>query len=183
MSPEDSDTDLPRLSGSYTPLLTKEIPLKEKIGVSLFLVPFFLGGLVGFYLLTARPLWRTFLARGWVETTCVIESAATRVVTHATDDADTYVYDMRYGYEYRGARYSSDRYGFGAFNRGLTAGGLTRDGLARYPKGSRTACYVDPERPAQAVLDRGEPKGWGYGLFPLLATGFAGFLLAFTFRN
>src|SRR5215813_9466505 len=99
-SPTSRSGILTRKARGYTARLP-QIPLKEKVGVSLVLAPFFLGGLLGFFFLGARPLWRWYRASGWVETGCVIESTSTRVVTHTSDDADTYQYDLRYSYEFR----------------------------------------------------------------------------------
>ena len=140
----------------------------ERIVLGSFLAVFFVGGLIGFHLITVRPLWRAWRAQSWTETPCRVESATVRVIPNS-DDPDTYEYTLSYRYALGGREYASERYGVGGIRSGPT-----EEAFKRHPKGSSTTCFVDPGDPAMSVMDRGQPQGWGFGIFPLLAAGLAG---------
>jgi hypothetical protein len=139
----------------------------ERIGLGLFLAVFFFGGLAGFHLITLRPLWRFWRAHGWSQVRCTVTSATVHV--HRGEDGETYEYTLGYRYELGGREYVSERYDLGGIQSGPT-----KEAFESHPKGSRTMCFVDPGEPGMAVLDRGQPGGWGFGVFPLLAAGLAG---------
>jgi hypothetical protein len=128
-----------------------------------FFAIFFLAGL-GFFSFFAVPIWRSFEARTWAAVPCeILES---RVATHAGDDGDTFSVDVRYRYFVDGLEHVSDRY---QFFFGSTGGyeGKARV-VARLPPGARTVCYVDPEDPAEAVLNRSFTAEYLWGLLPLV---------------
>lgn len=132
-------------------------------------------GLAAFYYLTWQPIAGIVEARGWDQTTCVITSSEV-AVSHGSDST-TYRVDIRYTYEAEwGETFQGDRYDF---STGSSSG---YDGKARvvkaHPPGSEVDCWVSPEDPSQAVIDR-SPGGYlWWGLFPLpfLAVGLGGLL-------
>lgn len=135
---------------------------------------FLVAGL-GFSALFLVPAWRNLQARSWPEVPCeVLES---RVATHPGDDGATYCVEVRYRYTVDGRDYTSDRYHFFV---GSTSG---YEGKARVveglPPGARTVCFVDPDDPSEAVLERGFTVEYLWVLFPLVfvAVGAGGMIM------
>lgn len=124
-----------------------------------------LGMLVPFFI---RPLARVLDARSWKEVPCRIESSAVRT---STGESTTYAVEILYAYRVRNREFKSNRYSLGM--QGVTSSG--RSGkeaiVARYPEGSAAVCYVDPQDPTMAVLNRGFEPTMLIGLFPLIFIG------------
>ncbi|NUQ35979.1 MAG: DUF3592 domain-containing protein, partial [Planctomycetaceae bacterium] len=57
---------------------------------------------------------------------------------------------ITFSYEWKGAQYESDDYQLFGWAEG-------RDVLKRHPAGSETLCFVNPETPHQAAIDRSFP--------------------------
>ncbi|HEV2846538.1 MAG TPA: DUF3592 domain-containing protein, partial [Thermoanaerobaculia bacterium] len=137
------------------------------IFATLLAVPIAVFGLWGFYAVSIKPLVTYLDAMSWRETPCTILSSR---LTGEKDEVSSV--DILYSYVVDGQVYRSGRYDF--------AGVQSSDGreekqavVARYPSGSRTTCYVDPDDPAKAVL---HPKvstdGWWLGpVFLILGLG------------
>ncbi len=107
-----------------------------------------------------------FAMKGWVETPA--EVVWSRVRSHHDDDGTTYSADVFYRYEFGGSEYRSNR-------RGIMSGSSSgRSGKERFvrdhPAGTGIVCYVDPDEPWRAVLER--KLGW-WGLFALFPLPFA----------
>lgn len=121
-------------------------------------------GLVIFAAVFLRPAVRLVGASSWVETPCRVVSSAVR--SHASDDGTTYSVDILYEYETAGHRLRSNRFGF------LDVSSSGYDGkraiVDRYPPGAEATCWVDPDDPAMAVLDRSFQLIYLLGLFPLV---------------
>jgi hypothetical protein len=138
---------------------------------------FFVVGSVFFFILFLRPLYQIRAARDWVETPCMIESS--QVGIHSDSDGTSYSIDIVYKYLVDRQWHQSDRY---SFQYGASSG---REGkqrvVNRYPAGSEKTCYVDPDDPTQAVLNRDFVPGMWFGLFPLIfvAAGGGGLLFVF----
>lgn len=135
---------------------------------------FLLAGL-GFLAIFAVPVWRNLEARSWVEVPCeILESS---VATHSGDDGATYSVAVRFRYHVDGREHVSERYDFFP---GSTSG---YDGKARIverlPPGARTVCYVDPDDPSEAVLDRSFTTEYLFALLPLafVAAGAGGIVV------
>jgi hypothetical protein len=121
---------------------------------------FFLVGLAAFYFVTVRPAMQALAARSWVETTCTVLSS--QVGEHGS----TYSVDVVYTYSFDGQAFQSNRYGFlGGSSSGRTG---KEEIVARYPTGARVSCWVDPNHPEQAVLNREPSAEWLFGLIPLV---------------
>lgn len=123
-------------------------------------------GLIGalFLAFFVQGLWQVVRARGWVEVPCRVISS--ELGTHSGDDSDTYSIEVTYRYRFDGRDYESSRY---QFLRGASSG---REGKARIveslPAGGACVCYVDPENPAEAVLERGLTSMYWFAIIPLL---------------
>ncbi|HSN86301.1 MAG TPA: DUF3592 domain-containing protein [Thermoanaerobaculia bacterium] len=116
------------------------------------------------WFILAKPLMGLLAARSWTETTCVVQ--ASRVEESSDSDGSTYKPVIDYTYTYNGGEYRSSRYQFVDFSSSGYQG--KADVVARYPPGARTACYVNPEDPSEAVLMRDFTWAYLVGLFPLI---------------
>ncbi|MBL7646161.1 MAG: DUF3592 domain-containing protein [Candidatus Hydrogenedentes bacterium] len=112
---------------------------------------FFLVGSGLFIGLSGVPLLNWFNAQSWPSVTCTILSSS--VGTHSSSDGgDTYSVDIRYAYEYDGVPYESDRYNFfGGSSSGYDG---KQAAVEQYPAGELRQCYINPETPSEAVLNR-----------------------------
>lgn len=130
----------------------------------LFFGLFFVIGAGLFYFMFIRPVGLVLAARSWQETPCTIVSS--RVAESSDSDGTTYKVDITFAYAAGGGEYRSSRYDF------LDVSSSGYDGkkavVDRYPPGSRAICYVDPEDPGRAVLNRNFSPIYLIGLFPLI---------------
>lgn len=112
---------------------------------------FFLVGSGLFIGLSGLPLLNWFSAQSWPQVPCTILSSS--VGSHSSSKGgSTYSVDIRYAYEYDGVPYESDRYNFfGGSSSGYDGKQAVVD---RYPAGETRQCYVNPETPGEAVLNR-----------------------------
>jgi hypothetical protein len=121
-----------------------------------------------------QPARRAISAPGWKETPCRI--LFSRVGRHSGDDGDTYSVDVLYEYTFNGRTRRSSRYEL------ITVSSSGIEGKSRavekYAPGTTTVCYVNPSRPAEAVLNRDFPWLLLLGLVPLgmFCGGVAGFV-------
>lgn len=118
-----------------------------------------IGVLIPFFVL---PTIRIIRARDWQSVPCRILRSEVR--SHDSDDSTTYSVHILYEYEFKGQTLRTDRYSFmGGSSSGYKG---KRRIVDQYPKGSKAQCWVDPMRPAEAVLYRGfSPIMW-VGLIP-----------------
>lgn len=130
---------------------------------TLFFSVFLLFGLGFLYLMLLRPLLQIRAARDWVQTPCEIVSS--KVGVHR-GDSTTYSIDITYKYQVRGREYQSDRY---YFRTGSSSGRSGKQAVVnRYPVGKKTVCYVDPDDPTEAVIQREFTADLLFGLFSLI---------------
>lgn len=136
---------------------------------------FALAGAIASFFMLVRPLAGILAARSWQPVTCTILSSD--VQRHRSSKSTTYRVDIFYEYEFNGRTYQSSRYKFAP---GSTSGYSAKaEVVRRYQKGSRATCFVDPQRPSQAVLERGATPDLWIGLIPLMFTvgGVTGFIV------
>ncbi len=134
-----------------------------------FFSVFLLFGL-GFSAFFAVPAWHVVRALFWTPVPC--EILASDVEDHPADDGDTYSVELRYRYEVGGREYVGDRY---SFLGGSSSGSEGKQRIVdRLPPGTRTTCWVDPARPAEAVFERGFTLDYLWGLLPLLFVAIGG---------
>jgi hypothetical protein len=129
---------------------------RKSKGKSRYAVPvlFALFALVGgalLYPLGIKPIAKTIAAEAWVATPCRVLRAEVR--SHDSDDGTTYSVHILYQYEFQGQTYKSDRYEF------LGGSSSGHEGKARvveqYRAAANPVCYVNPDKPFEAVLKRG----------------------------
>lgn len=147
---------------------------------------FALIGIVTLWFLTLSPWLEHFAAQRWERVPAeVISSELVRSRSHSTKGGSTTVYRIAisYRYEFRGKIYQCDRYDITRSNSSSNIGvGEMRAAVRRHPAGTRTFCWVNPENPAQALIDRELPSSYflfnvwfplpfvGFGLFCVLAS-------------
>ena len=151
----------------------------KKMGCLLTLVfgvGFSAAGITAFIFLTVKPLYGVYRAQEWDPVTCTI--LRSKVETHRDSDGDTYSIQISYRYTYKGQQYNSERY---RFSPGGSSSGYAgkKEVVDAHPPGSQHTCYVNPEQPDEAVIERDLSWAHLWGLFPLpfMAVGF-GFLYA-----
>lgn len=120
------------------------------------------GGL--FVAIGVLPAARLVEATSWTELPSTVLSSTVR--SHDTDDGTTYRVDILYEYEVDGVIHRSNRHSFAA--HGSSGYGGKRAVVDRYPRGSSTVCFVDPNDPYRSVLDRGFRPAYLVGLLPLV---------------
>lgn len=99
------------------------------------------------------PMSSYFAARSWQQIPCTIQESRLGRATGPKRDGRESRIEVTYTYSLRGREYSSSRYDLlGAYT--TTDQREKREILARYPKGTRTLCWVNPENPQEAVLKR-----------------------------
>lgn len=122
-----------------------------------------------------------FAMKGWVETPA--EVLWSRVRSHSDDDGTTYSADVFYRYRFEGRDYRSNRRGVMG---GSSSGRASKQRFVdAHPAGASIVCYVDPDDPNRAVLER--RLGWWalFALFPLpfAAIGLGGLWWMFVGRK
>lgn len=146
-----------------------------RLGGAAFSLVFLTGGILALWGMSLGPGWDWMRAHAWVETPAVIESAE---LEHGRDsDGDTtYSVGVLYYYEFNRQRHAGTKYGFrkGKTNVGVNGMRKTVSYLKSHP---RTTCWVNPEAPSEAVLDRTLPGGFFTGILfslPFLTVGIVG---------
>ncbi len=108
--------------------------------------------------------FRSLGAWSWPESRCTIDASG--VEEHPGSGDEPYVFRVRYHYTAAGGSYTSVRYrhGYGGSSDVSDAQRLE----LRYPPGAEVTCYVDPDEPTEAMLER--PSLWTglIVLFPLI---------------
>lgn len=126
---------------------------------------FAVAGLAMLIFMTILPLYRTAIAQSWAEVDCDIKRSS--ILRHdGGDDGPTYSIDILYFYDIEGKTYGSNRYSFASF--GSSSGQKGKRKVAnQYKVGQTATCFVNPNDPTRAVLQRGLTKANLWGLFPL----------------
>lgn len=119
----------------------------------LFALPFAgVGAFMGYRFVSSILTWRD--AAGWVETTAQIDSL--ELERHRGKDSTSYQVVAEYTYQYDGSAYHGDRVGL--FSGSDNVGDYHRMTHARLKslrkRKQPIPCYVDPDNPQQALLDR-----------------------------
>jgi hypothetical protein len=147
--------------------MTKPLSSKRSEAPACCLIPFFafflvIGGLA-FLSIFVRPLLGVLQARNWTPTPCRITSSA--VVTKGSGDDRKFYPDILYFYSVGGTRYNSTRWN--PFDSSTSRAQAQRI-VQQFPAGTNAQCYVNPNDPTQAMLDRSIPLSAWLGLVPLL---------------
>jgi hypothetical protein len=128
---------------------------------------FILIGGLAFYFMFIRPVAGVIAARDWVQTPCKVITSRVRQYEHTDDEGrtrTTYRADILYEYTIGGRTYRSNRLDFTGMS---TSGYESKAKLVRaHPPGAQKRCWVDPQDPYEAALDRSlRPTTW-IGLIP-----------------
>ena len=107
---------------------------------------------------------RYFKAKSWVETPATI--IWSRVKSHSGgDDGTTYSADLFYRYQFKGREYRSNNYNLSG---GSSSGRDSKQEIVdSHPSKSALTCYVNPEKPWQAIVHRDPGNSAFFVLFPL----------------
>jgi hypothetical protein len=150
-------------------------PRKGMWFMPFFFSIFLMVGLGATYAILVRPALKLAQAGSWRETPCTIVSS--NVGSHrGSEGGTTFSVNIVFRYEVNGKTFTGDRYDF----MGGSSSGY--DGKAqivsRFPPGVGATCYVNPQDPTDAVLDRRFHPFYLIGLFPMLfvVIGVAGIL-------
>jgi len=119
------------------------------VGVVVLAACAILGSIFTWYF-TVGTWQEYFDARHWPEVPCVVESS--RVQSHRGDDSTTYSVDILYRYAVNERAFRSNQYSFiGGSSSGYADKRLI---VAQHPEGKATVCFVNPDDPYVALLDR-----------------------------
>jgi hypothetical protein len=154
-------------------------PTKSRWVLRVFFLFFLLMGSGAFYAFFLRPAFKILGARTWPAVPCVVLSS--EVKSHSDSDGVTYSVNILYSYEFKGREFKANRYHFmGGSSSGYSG---KKAIVARHAPGTKTICYVNPNEPTEAVLERGFTPDLWFGLIPLafIAVGAGG--LAFALRR
>jgi uncharacterized protein DUF3592 len=132
------------------------------------------------YVFLIGPILHIMVARNWIETPCVVLSS--QVGSHrGSKGGTTYSVDIRYAYGFEGHPYVSARY---QFFQGSTSGyERKREIVGSYRPGQQAVCFVDPNDPRSAVLERGFTSDLYLGLIPLVFLVIGGVGFTYTIRS
>ena len=133
----------------------------------------------GFSFIFIIPALKVLDARDWNEVECIIDSS--HVESHRGDDSTTYSVEITYHYDIDGRTYSSDRY---QFMGGSSSGRSGKTKIVKaYPKGSTRTCWVNPDNPRDAVIQRNFTPIYFVILFPFVFVAVGLSLLAASLRK
>ena len=157
--------------------------MKGKIFLFLFALPFFGVGAWMLYAIGSDG-YDAWQMRIWTATPATLDNAG--YSSHAGDDSTTYEAYARYSYVFSGQRYEGSRVGLsgGADNIGSYQQDTGRRLSAAWRSGQPITVYVNPERPADSVIDR--DIRWSMigfrSIFVLVFGGFGLGMIVFLFR-
>jgi hypothetical protein len=104
-----------------------------------------------FWFIGVVPLARAYEAQQWTPQRCTVEHSS--VVSHQSDEGTTYSVDILYRWDRgRGVERSSRYSFFGGSSSGRSA---KAEIVRNHPVTAEVACWVDPERRNEGVLERG----------------------------
>lgn len=146
---------------------------QSPIPMAVFFTVFALAGLGVTFGLVVPSATRYFAAKSWVETPATV--IWSRVASHSGNKGGTtYSAEIFYRYQFRDREYRSDRY---RLMSGSSSGYDSKKAtVAAHPPKSVLTCFVNPQKPWQAIVERNPGASALFLLFPLpfLAIGFGG---------
>lgn len=133
---------------------------------------FLIGGIASAWFIFVQPMMRGIAAKQWTATPATV--IWSKVKTHSGSKGSSYSVDIFYRYTFNGRAYRSNRWGT---QDGSSSGSSAKQKIvAAHPAGSAFTCYVNPQKPWQALGDPDPFPGGFWMLFPLpfLAIGGVG---------
>lgn len=158
-----SDGTRPVSSGPQSTVLAR-------LAVFLFFFVFFAAGAAFGIAAFGRPLLSMVSARNWQSASCEIISS--RVENRSSSDGSSYRVDVTYRYFVDDRSYVGNRYQF--MNWSTSGYGGKAAIVGRLRPGTRTDCWVNPDNPGDAVIERGPTVDLLFGLIPLLFMSIGG---------
>ena len=146
-----------------------KVPRKQSKGqgcLILFGFPFFAAGCFVLWSLVISPIIDARASSNWVKTPCKIIKSELETTY---DEGATYKPIIHYTYEYDGKAYQSEKVDFSADGSSSDLKGENKY-VNDFPLKSSRFCYVNPDKPEEAVL----VKDWGRGIFKWVAIPFGG---------
>lgn len=142
---------------NHLPLSERNDALRPELRMVFF---GFLGLLIGMALFgfcVAYPLWRWSQSRNWVMTDATVIQCQVKQELSAQHGPE-YSLELLYGYDYAGRQYHSGQRTFG-MAIDLPVVDLAA-WVAAHPVGTAVKCFVDPQHPTEAVLEKNLEIGW-----------------------
>lgn len=124
-----------------------------------------------------KRMLRSISAQNWQETPAKV--IWSRVVSDDSGDSTTYRPEVFYRYQFNGSKYRSNSY---KISKSSSSGYASKQKVIdTYPRGKSISCYVNPEKPWQAIIQPKIGLGWLWLLFPLpfLLVGVGGLIMLF----
>jgi hypothetical protein len=125
---------------------------------------FVLIGLGVTYATFLKPWLQQQDAKQWVSTPATVLESTVR--SHRGDDSTTYSVYIAYQYIYNGKSWVGDRFGFTGGSSSGSSG--KRAIVKRYPKDHRFEVFVNPDSPAESVIQRDAGSSLFLGLIPIV---------------
>ncbi|ACL04781.1 hypothetical protein Dalk_3091 [Desulfatibacillum aliphaticivorans] len=151
--------------------------LLERLAIACLMAALLSGGLAYGRIPALWSAYANAPSEGWEKTECTV--ALSRVLTKHSGRRDLYKADVLYSYFYNGKQYWSNAYKYD--QKPSIESGSQEAIIAKYPRGARTVCFVNPRKPGLAVLKTGYSPDMSRALSSLLIIipGLCGILLAF----
>jgi Protein of unknown function (DUF3592) len=127
----------------------------------------------GLALMIGVPLIKTIQAQRWEERTALILKS--ELAISRDNDGSVYSPEVDFEYEYQGKKYRSSTWSTGFASSSFQGG--AQSVVKRYSTGSEHPCFVNPDEPSQAVLDRSFQKSNLFALFMLIFLAIGGGLV------
>ena len=153
--------------------------LSRLYGVAVSLLVFALG-VAALIPTLGLPLWQIASARNWPAVPCEIVSSRVHYEGGALTGGESV--EVSFRYQTAGRSYTAARY---KFVTGASHGFVDHAAIvARLPAGTKTVCFVNPDDPLDAVIERGLTTDLLFGLMmPLPITLLGAYMLVWCFRK
>ena len=123
---------------------------RKKASIILFSILFLMGSSFG-WVMVGRPLYKIEQSKDWKRVPCVITTSRVKS-SSGSKGSTTYRVDMTFRYRFNGIEYDGGSYDF---MTGSDGDRQSKFGVTwRYPVGTQTHCYVNPDTPSEAVISR-----------------------------
>lgn len=165
----------------------KYVKFDTKTGGVVFSVRWLLCPVFGIFLVAGfimlnpltRPIQEMFSSNHWVQTPCTIVKSKIKDQQVATSSSSQrrlqenvqtrkLILDIKYTYKFAGHVYQGDQYSFARMTWSEMFSQSARQLANTFPAGSQQVCYVDPDNPARAVLNRNFVSQMVLGFFPFV---------------
>lgn len=151
---------------SNKPISTEDPKGSGKGCLIIFGSIFALAGLFFFWMTSIGPLLSSRAASSWPEEQCTV--TVSEVDIDRDSEGTTYRPRIEFDYEFDGQNHHSETFDFTSLNRSKSR---CREIVNAHPVGTRMGCFVNPNNPEEAVIDRSYDFSWFGFFFPLIFVG------------